>query len=196
MRKAKHITISILLWLTISPLFLYSTRKWHQLNWPLRIILLLISPLFLCAYLCVLITVAIATADPNDWQDPEGYRAHMEEHYSNPEAFEKSTGVRLPPFKVTEYEHGYVCWNGDFEDELTIEFDKPLSDKFYHYLDSLVEVDDGWIKSIPYHGYTCSSHIVVLNDSIVYEGITSDDQYFVLHIKYGETMATIIYGAS
>ena len=152
---------------------------------------MLISPLFLQTYLLILFFVAVATADPYDWQAPEGYRAHMEECYSNPEVFEKSTGVRLPPFKVTKYEHGYVCWNGDFEDELTIEFDKPLSDEFYHYLD-----ESGWVKCSDDPFEIQSIGIYIFDDEVIYKGRMGVDEYLNIHIHKDRSGATIEYGAS
>ena len=152
---------------------------------------MLISPLFLQTYLLILFFVAVATADPYDWQAPEVYRAHMEECYSNPEVFEKSTGVRLPPFKVIDYNHGRVYSNGDFEDELTIEFDKPLSDGFYHYLD-----ESGWVKCTDDPFEIQSIGIYIFGDEVIYKGRGGVDEHLHIYIYKDRSGATIEYGAS
>ena len=107
----------------------------------------------------------------------------MFEHYSNPEVFEKSTGVRLPPFEVTEHELVNAYWQGDFLYTFTIEFDSALPDEFYHYLDSLVIADDNWTTQCPYGDSGCYAFESGLHD------------FFNMRIEEGGTKATIEYGS-
>lgn len=188
MGKAKRIIFSLLMWLTISPVFLISTRRWNQLNWPLRIILLLISPLFLCTYLLIFSVITL-----RDVSNPEKFHEYLFEQYSNSEMFEQSTGVRLPPFKVTEHELPYYdSFRTEFEYNFTIEFDNPISNDFYQYLDSLVVVDDNWMISAPNQEFEYA--ITIYTDRGKYSCKKGPFDYFYIHIDEGETKATIHCG--
>lgn len=181
-------------WLLFSPLVLLSgIRKNTYKKWWIIIPLIIFSPITVAFDNIVLYMCAIASYDCYSPEEQEMYRNFMEEHYSNAEVFEESTDVKLPQFQVTEYNHCWSNFRGEFDDSMTIEFDTPLSDEFYQYLDSLVEYNDHWVKSTPDDEWSMGFKIVI-NDSVMYKGGTCINDYMKMHIQKGETWATISYG--
>ena len=148
----------------------------------------MISPLFLCTYLLIFSVITL-----RDVSNPEKFHEYLFEQYSNSEMFEQSTGVRLPPFKVTEHELPYYdSFRTEFEYNFTIEFDNPISNDFYQYLDSLVVVDDNWMISAPNQEFEYA--ITIYTDRGKYSCKKGPFDYFYIHIDEGETKATIHCG--
>ena len=192
--------VCLISWLTLSPLFYYFARRWHLMNMPLRIILVLVSPLFLCIYwlaYCLFYLAVMLESQPVASTEPtEELICYVEEHYSNPEVFEKSTGVRLPRFTVTSIEAGDFYWGLD--DTLEIEFDNVLSDEFYNYLDSLVEADGSWIKikADDYH-YLEGNDVEIFDFDTpatgTYVGINKGIRQTIIRITDGGTKAYVVF---
>ena len=124
----KHIIIKpialLLSWLTISPLVLILDGHWKLLPKWLRIVLFVLSPMML-----ILIAVAVIWGNMNY---SDFYARH---HFVRPKVVENITGVRLPNYKVVEYERGPRSFNGDYTDEFVLEFDRIPDDAFYKKLD-------------------------------------------------------------
>lgn len=87
--------ISLISWLTLSPLFYYLTWKWKLIGKKLRVTLLLISPIFLMIYI-VLFVLGLYAYDSYQRK----YR------FTNKDTIEKITGVKYPNFKIVEYTKG------------------------------------------------------------------------------------------
>lgn len=60
---------------------------------------------------------------------------------------ERVTGVRVPEYKVVEYDKGKRYFTGDYEDRYEIEFKTILSDELFDKIDSMiVNGNTGWYK--------------------------------------------------
>ena len=69
-----------------------------------------------------------------------GYLGYERKYsFLDKDRIERITEVRLPDFKLIEYNKGRTGFNGDYSDHLTIEFKDSLTNEFYAALDSLVE---------------------------------------------------------
>ena len=123
----KFLTL-IFSWLILSPLFFYMAKRWNLVSKTWRIILLLLSPMGLICYLLIGILLF-------SW-----YLAYDRKYgFLDKDRIERITEVRLPDFKLIEYDKGRTGFNGDYSDYLTIEFKDSLTNEFYATLDSLVK---------------------------------------------------------
>lgn len=111
-------------WLTLSPLLLILDGRWKLLPKWLRILLFFLSPLML-----IIIVIAVILGD---MYYSDFYARH---HFVKPKVIENITGVRLPDYKVVEYERGPRFFNGDYTDEFVLEFDRIPDDDFYKKLE-------------------------------------------------------------
>ncbi len=114
----------LLSWLMFSPLMLILDGHWKLLPKWLRIVLFVLSPMML-----ILIAVAVIWGNMNY---SDFYARH---HFVRPKVVENITGVRLPNYKVVEYERGSRSFNGDYTDEFVLEFERIPDDAFYKKLD-------------------------------------------------------------
>ena len=136
--------ISLISWLTLSPLFYYLTWKWKLIGKKLRVTLLLISPIFLMIYI-VLFVLGLYAYDSYQRK----YR------FTNKDTIEKITGVKYPNFKIVEYTKGRTSFQGDYNDQLIIEFKEAPSAAFYQKLDSLIAVEQSdWSKRDNVYSYS------------------------------------------
>ena len=130
-RNAFVAIICILSWFTVSPIFYYLAGRWELTKW--RLLLMLVSPLFLIAYLFIFI-----------W----GYDAYVnyqrKYYFADEDRIERITGVRLPDMKVIEYNEGRRITR-DYNDRLIVEFEEVPSEIVFQILDSLVNMGKaGW----------------------------------------------------
>lgn len=126
--------ICILCWFTISPIFYYLAGRWELTKW--RLLLMLVSPLFLIVYLCLFV-----------W----GYVTYLDYerkyYFTNEDRIERITGVRLPDMDIVEYNKGMTSITGDYRDWLLVEFEKIPSEKVCQTLDILIASQKtGWRK--------------------------------------------------
>ena len=109
LQKIIKLTICLLCWLTISPLFYYLAGKWGMKKG--RLSLMLVSPLFIISYLIILL-----------W----GYATYLDYerkyYFTNEDRIERITGVRLPDMDIVEYNKGKSGFTGDYSDRLLLEF--------------------------------------------------------------------------
>lgn len=175
-------TISLLSWLTISPIFYYLTGRWKLMSKKRRIGLVIISPMFLTiyAFMC-LAGLSIY------------YDYHRKYRFADQDVLTRITGVTYPDFKIIEYTRGETSFTGDYVDFLLIEFKEPLPSAFYQYLDSLaVTGNSNWF--IDGNIYTYDN--IWGNGSGAPNGEDDEEDMF-LNIKHekGRKQATICYGA-
>lgn len=135
MDRIIKVLLCLLSWLTISPLYYYLAGKW-KLNRG-RLLLMLISPLFLIIYLFIFA-----------W----GYATYLDYerkyYFADEDRIERITGVRFPDMEIIEYNEGKRGFTGDYSDRLIVEFEELPSEKVYQTLDSLIESGKtGWRKN-------------------------------------------------
>jgi len=112
-------------WLTLSPLLLILDGRWRLLPKWLRIVLFLVSPL-------VLLVLAVAAFFCYAYYWDYYYPRH---HFVQPKVVENIIGIRLPKYKVVEYDKDRRSFNGDYSDKFTLEFRKLPDDAFFDELD-------------------------------------------------------------
>ena len=124
----KHVVFKsialILSWLTFSPLLLVLDGRWKLLPKWLRMLLFFLSPLMLIVFVAVLIACYLFYC--------EHFRVR---YFVKPKVIENITGVRLPNYKVVEYERAPWSFNGDYTDEFVLEFERIPDEAFYKELD-------------------------------------------------------------
>ena len=82
----------ILIWLIISPLFVYLAKRWNLIGKKIRILLLLISPFMLIVYF-ILFLLGL-----------QGYDDYQRKYkFANNETVERITGVAFPELDIVEY---------------------------------------------------------------------------------------------
>lgn len=103
--KISQWLICAICWVLISPLFYYLCRKWNLVGKTLRIILLMISPLFLLIYFIIIIV---------------GVDYYINHRYDCRRTVEKMIEIppqiHLPKYSVIEFEKGRRNFNGDHSD--------------------------------------------------------------------------------
>jgi hypothetical protein len=119
-------------WLMLSPLFLILDGRWKLLPKWLRIVLFIASPMML--FVIVMVPISCYFQYWGYW-----YPRH---HFVRPKVIENITGVRLPKYKVVEYEQGERYFNGDYSDSFTLEFKEMPNTDFYDELDKCFRQSD------------------------------------------------------
>lgn len=109
-------------WLTLSPLLLIFDGRWKLLPKWLRVVLFVVSPMML---------IVMAVASIFGYMYFSEY--HMKHHFVRPRVVENITGVRLPRYKVVEYQRSKSRW--DRSDSFTLEFKEMPSEGFYKELE-------------------------------------------------------------
>jgi len=118
----KSITL-LLSWLTLSPLLLILDGRWKLLPKWLRVVLFVLSPLMLILYIVIGVVAYL------------GYRDYWRKHhFVRRQVIENITGVKMPKFKLVEYEKGNTFFNGDYSDYFTLEFKGLPDSTFYQNL--------------------------------------------------------------
>lgn len=173
---------TIVSWLTISPLFFYITKRWNLIGKKIRVLLLLISPLFLIVY-------AILCLYGLDIY----YAYHRKYRFTDTETLERITGIDYPDFKIVKYKKDKSSFLGDYNDMLVIEFDEIPSEGFYQRIDSLVTTEDSsWFK----HDNTYSYSKMWGNGFPAPEGENNEeDMSFTISFDKGNKQAILRYGA-
>lgn len=169
-------------WFTISPLFYYLTCRWKLIGKKLRVILLLISPIFLVIYILLF------------FYGLDTYYSYQRKHrFANKDVIERITGITYPNFKIIEYTKGKTAFQGDYSDQLKIEFKEVLSTAFYQKLDSLVIIGfSDWSK----HDNVYSYSKVWGNGLPAPKGENDEeDMSFSISFGKGSKQAIINYGA-
>lgn len=174
--------ISLLCWLTISPIFYYLTDKWKLIGKKFRIGLLAISPMFLILYSIICF-----------W-GLDFYFGYQRKHrFDDKETLERITGVTYPDFKVIEYtKDSETSFLGDYNDRLLIEFKELPSATFYQYLDSLIATGDSdWSIVDDAYSYRKSwgNGLPAPNGED-----DKEDMMFSISLSKGSRQATINYG--
>ena len=117
------------------PIFYYLAGRWELTKW--RLLLMLVSPLFLIVYLCLFV-----------WRYVTYLDYERKYYFTNEDRIERIIGVRLPNMDIVEYNKGQSNFTGDYSDRLLVEFEKIPSDKVYQTLNSLIEKrNTGWRKN-------------------------------------------------
>ena len=139
MKALKYIAL-FLSYLTLSPLLLILDRKWQLLPKWLRITLFVLSPLMLII-ICIALFISIY------WYNMDYYPRH---HFVRPRVIENITGVRLPKYKVIEYNKGRRSFQGDYSDEFVLEFKEMPTDEFYQLLNEQYEHNTNYEGIVEY----------------------------------------------
>ena len=172
----------ILIWLIISPLFVYLAKRWNLIGKKIRILLLLISPLMLIVYF-ILFLLAL-----------QGYDDYQRKYkFANNEAIERITDVAFPKVDIVEYKKDNRGFLGDYNDKLTLEMEDELSESTYHYLDSIISNGDtGWSKRDDEYSYS----VMWGNGLPAPKGESEeDDGMFSLSFKRGSKIINLSHGS-
>ena len=172
----------ILIWLIISPLFVYLAKRWNLIGKKIRILLLLISPLMLIVYF-ILFLLGL-----------QGYDDYQRKYkFANNETVERITGVAFPELDIVEYKKDNRSFLGDYNDKLILEMEEELGELTYHYLDSIINAGNTeWSKHDDEYSYS----IIWGNGFPAPKGEDDEeDMMFSLSTKKGSKIITIEYGA-
>ena len=172
----------ILIWLIISPLFVYLAKRWNLIGKKIRILLLLISPLMLIVYF-ILFLLGL-----------QGYDDYQRKYkFANNETVERITGVAFPELDIVEYKKDNRGFLGDYNDKLTLEMEDELSESTYHYLDSIIKSGNTkWFKHCDEYSYS----IMWGNGLPAPKGESEeDDGMFSLSLKKGSKIINLSHGS-
>ena len=113
-------TISLLSWLTISPIFYYLTGRWKLMSKKRRIGLVIISPMFLTiyAFMC-LAGLSIY------------YDYHRKYRFADQDVLTRITGVTYPDFKIIEYGKSFLR-TLDCDKDINIR--TPIANRFFIFV--------------------------------------------------------------
>ena len=106
---------------------------------------------------------------------------------------ERITGIRVPSYKVIEYNQGRKYFNGDYKDSYIIEFKTMPSDELFDEIDRLIATGNtGWRRD----SSTYSFSVVWGNGLPTPKGESKeDDGMFNITITRGERIGIIEDGA-
>ena len=102
---------------------------------------------------------------------------HPRHHFVRPKVIENITGVRLPKYKVVEYERGSHAFTGDYSADFVLEFKEIPSKDFYQLLNELYDHRTN-SKGITEYTFDCMWG----NGLPAPKGESDSDDYF-FHIK-------------
>lgn len=183
--------IGLLWWLTLSPIFYFYTEKRNMLSKKWRICLLLISPLFIGGYYIILLLVASIIISIVIFCAPS-YDYPRKPKFTEKDVVEKVTGVSFPDFECIDFKQLHTAFNGDYTDQITIEFSEIPPAAFYHTLDSLSAIrNSNWYEYDSIYSYGTS-----WRPGDAPQGVNEDgSMMFDIEIKKGSKQAVIKYGA-
>lgn len=173
--------VLIFSWLTLFPLFFYLSTRWKIGLKPVRVILMLLSPLAVYFYLCLFI-FGISVKGEID-------RFFM---YSDSEDISRITEVAFPKFSTKRYYPDESSFSGEFMNSRVVKFKQTPSDMFYHVLDSLCNQPNSyWKEKDGVYQYDR----IWGNGSLAPSGEDeNEDGFLSIELKKGEAIATISYG--
>lgn len=146
-KKLVQIVLTLGSWLTFSPLFYYMARKFRLLSKMWRVILLLVSPLFLIFYYCLMFIIPIGSYLI--------YDAYLIKYrFADNEVLERITDVPFPDVKIRKYYRGGRSFTGDFTDELVLQLEEVPNQEVIKRLDSLSSHKSLWKKNGNYYLYS------------------------------------------
>lgn len=110
-----------------------------------------------------------------------------------PARIERITGVRVPNYKIIEYEKGEIHFNGDYEDTFTFEFKTMPSEEMFDEIDKMIATGNtDWKRD----GNKYSFSVMWGNGFPAPKGEREeDDGMFSITITRGETDGIITFGA-
>ena len=110
-----------------------------------------------------------------------------------PARIERITGVRVPKYKIIEYEKEEIHFNGDYEDTFTFEFKTMPSEEMFDEIDKMIATGNtGWERD----GNKYSFSVTWGNGFPAPKGEREeDDGMFSITIKRGEKEGIITHGA-
>lgn len=110
-----------------------------------------------------------------------------------PARIERITGVRVPKYKIIEYEKEEIHFNGDYEDTFTFEFKTMPSEEMFDEIDKMIATGNtGWERE----GNKYSFSVMWGNGFPAPKGEREeDDGMFSITIKRGEKEGIITFGA-
>ena len=106
---------------------------------------------------------------------------------------ERISGVKVPPYKIIEYNKGRRGFNGDYNDLYVIEFELIPSDELFDEIDRKIATGNtGWRRD----SNTYSFSVVWGNGLPTPKGESeADDGIFTITLTRGERIGTIEDGA-
>lgn len=106
---------------------------------------------------------------------------------------ERITGIRVPSYKVIEYNRGKRYFNGDYKDSYIIEFKTMPSDELFDEIDRLIATGNtGWRRDSTSYSFS----VVWGNGLPTPKGESKeDDGMFNITISRGERIGIIEDGA-
>ena len=110
-----------------------------------------------------------------------------------PARIERITGVRVPKYKIIEYEKGEIHFNGDYEDTFTFEFKTMPSEEMFDEIDKMIATGNtDWKRD----GNKYSFSVMWGNGYPAPKGEREeDDGMFSITIVRGKKEGTITCGA-
>lgn len=106
----------------------------------------------------------------------------------------RMTGVNIPEFKITNTFEGKRAFNGDYEDQIDIEFESVLSDELFKEIDKMIAA--GNTKWFTHDGKTYSfSMIWGVGDPAPPGEREGEERFFRFAITKGMKTGEIRYGA-
>lgn len=117
---------------------------------------------------------------------------HRKKMYDSPSKIEKTTGIRLPNFKVVEYKEGILSFNGDYFDSIIIEFETDIPEDTYLSFRQRAEE----LNTKPHNDYPIVVLIEEMNYSYSDLNICGNDEFIIIHITKGSRTGEIQFGCS
>ena len=110
-----------------------------------------------------------------------------------PARIERITGVRVPQYKILEYERGVINFNYDFKDRFTFEFKTMPSEEMFNEIDKMIATGNtGWKRD----GNKYSFSVMWGNGYPAPKGEREEyDGMFSITITRGDKDGTITFGA-
>ncbi|WP_340110991.1 hypothetical protein [Maribellus mangrovi] len=157
-KKNTQVFVLILMWILLSPLFLFLSIKWKMPRLAPRIILTIIAPM-------TLLIISLTSISGYVYYYTYIKRGTKSE-------IETKTGLNFPKFTIIEKRHKTFgpAFNGDFSMEYKVQLDTLNVQEFYKQIQSSIEITDN-----------------ERNDNISYSWESnSEDSYFFNYSDYQE----------
>lgn len=187
MKQFSKYIILIISWLILPPVFYILSKRWSGVSKKKGIILSLLSPMSIIFILLLIAILAFGV-----WYLMNYY--HCKTHFTDRETIENITGIKVPPFKIVEYNEGETAFNGDHSDEVHIRFNDSIPAEIFNQIDHLIELDNtSWQKRNKgiYHFSTMWGNGIQAPKG----EDESDDGTFSIELRKGSMDAVITHGS-
>ena len=124
----------------------------------------------------------------------DGVNPYFVRRYADNKRIENITSIPFPEFRIVDYRHGPVCFNGDFSDTLELEMKEPMKEFAIQRLDSIIRTDTSTFPEWSMFGDKYRFYKSWARGNAPKGENNDEDMSFELLMEKNSRLVTIIFG--